>query len=65
MDGLKVLKFIRENNLPVKCIISTVVDDEKQIAIVSASKPDKILVKPFDNNQLLTQINAVIGISKS
>jgi len=65
LDGLKVLNFIRENSLPVKCIISTVVDDEKQLAVVSASKPDKILVKPFDNNQLLTQINAVIGISKT
>jgi DNA-binding response OmpR family regulator len=28
--------------------------------MVNTLKPEKILVKPFDNNQLLSQINAVI-----
>ena len=64
MDGSKVLKFIRENNLPIKCIVCTVVDDEERLATLSVLKPDKILVKPFDNNQLFTQINAVIKVSR-
>ena len=64
MDGVEVLKFIRENNLPIKCIVSTVIDDEERLATLSVLKPDKILVKPFDNNELFTQINAVIKVSK-
>ena len=64
MDGINVLKFIRDQKLSTKCIVCTVVDDEERLATLSALKPDKILVKPFDNNQLSTQINAVIKVSK-
>jgi DNA-binding NarL/FixJ family response regulator len=64
MDGIEVLRFIKDNKLSIKCIVNTVVDDEERLSIVNALKPDKILVKPFDNNQLLSQINAVIRGSK-
>ena len=64
MDGIKVLKFIREQKFSTKCIVCTVVDDEERLATLSVLKPNKILVKPFDNNQLFTQINAVIKVAK-
>ena len=60
MDGVNVLKFIKDNNLPVKSIISTVIDDEDRLLKINDLKPDKVLIKPFDNNQLITHINAVI-----
>ena len=65
MDGIKILKFIRDNNLSIKCVVDTVIDNEEQLSLVSALKPEKILVKPFDVNQLLAQINAVIQDSRN
>ena len=65
MDGFEVLKFIRNNNLLIKCIVNTVLDNQELLGMVNALKPEKILIKPFDNNQLLSQINAVIRGSKT
>lgn len=59
MEGLEVLKFIRNNQLPTKCIIATVTDTDEELAIVNALKPENTLTKPFSLEKLTAQINAL------
>lgn len=61
LEGVEVLRFIRDNQLPTKCIVVSKIDDESQLADLKSLKPEKIMQKPVPINELMAQINAIIG----
>jgi DNA-binding response OmpR family regulator len=57
-DGIELLARVRGANAPTKVVITTSVGDPARLALVARLKPDALLRKPFDPNELLR----VIGV---
>lgn len=60
MDGLEVLKSIRENNLAKKVIMLTGVDELKIARDSLVLGANDFMTKPFDFKNLLSCINRVL-----
>ena len=52
MDGLEVLRRIKESDKTVRCVMITCVDDDKEILKAEQLGADKYVVKPLDVEQL-------------
>ncbi len=61
MDGLEILRFLRNENSPAKCLVITKEDDQKRLIEVQALKPDGILIKPVMAHQLDAKIGGLIA----
>jgi two-component system KDP operon response regulator KdpE len=55
-DGTSLLRLIREENRPVKVIVTTGSSDSAKLAAVRLLKPDAIVVKPVDLDKLLLEV---------
>jgi DNA-binding response OmpR family regulator len=60
MDGLDILKFLRESNIPSPVIIVTARDEATQRAHGLDLGADDYLVKPFEFVELRARVQAVI-----
>ncbi len=58
LEGLEILRFIKDHKLPIKCIVVTKLDDVEDLVIVNSLGPERILTKPTSPDQLLAQINS-------
>jgi len=52
-DGIELLTRVREANLPIKVVVTTAVSDSARLAAVQRLKPDGLLRKPINLNDLL------------
>ncbi len=59
MNGLSLLKIIRENNISVPVILATAVDSVDERITGLDSGADDYLVKPYDIGELLARIRAL------
>jgi len=64
LGGLDILRWIRENKIPSKCIVQTKMDDSDIIRKVEELRPNKLLLKPFSLSALEAHINALINKSE-
>lgn len=61
LGGIEILRFIKDNHIPTKCIVQTRMDDDHIIKQVEELGADKILLKPFSLRELEAQINGLLG----
>ena len=59
MDGIALLKIIRENNVRTPVILATAVDSVEERIAGLDSGADDYLVKPYDIGELLARIRAL------
>ena len=59
MDGIALLKIIRENNVHTPVILATAVDSVEERIAGLDSGADDYLVKPYDIGELLARIRAL------
>ena len=59
MDGIALLKIIRENNVRTPVILATAVDSVEERIAGLDSGADDYLVKPYDMGELLARIRAL------
>lgn len=59
MDGIALLKIIRENNVHTPIILATAVDSVEERIAGLDSGADDYLVKPYDIGELLARIRAL------
>jgi DNA-binding response OmpR family regulator len=57
-DGLAVLRYIREQDLPVKVAVATGAADSPVTASAVLMKPDAVFMKPLDFTELLGWLSA-------
>jgi heavy metal response regulator len=60
MDGVEILKSIRERDIDTPAIFLTAKDREKDIIAGLNSGADDYIVKPFSINELLARIRAIL-----
>lgn len=65
MDGLDLLKKIREENIPVKILVISGVLDDDTLKEVQNLNPDGYLEKPFQPAFIRESINALINPTKT
>ena len=59
MDGIALLKIIRENNVRIPVILATAVDSVEERIAGLDNGADDYLVKPYDIGELLARIRAL------
>jgi two-component system response regulator QseB len=55
-SGTKVLRQIRNANLPIRVLVTTGLNDPEELAAVTSLGPDAILRKPIDLAELLAKL---------
>lgn len=62
LNGLELLKLMREQHYPTKVIMITAVNERQLTEESLKLGVDKILPKPFDFENLISSINQVCGL---
>ncbi len=62
MNGLEVLKMIREKDVNRHVKILSVSGDEQELLKAAELGANDILAKPFDNKMLMEKVNVLMGI---
>jgi DNA-binding response OmpR family regulator len=57
-NGVEILRRIRHDNLPIKVAVLTGTRDYSALGTTIMLKPDAMLFKPVDANELLSWLNA-------
>lgn len=61
MDGIGLIRTLRQNHHNVKAIIITGLGEENRMAEAKAAGADAVLAKPFTAEQLLTSVKQLLG----
>jgi len=64
MDGLDILRFLKQEKPGTKCLVITKEDDEKRLKQVRDLRPDGILIKPVMAHQLDAKISGLFAALK-